>query len=434
MWRNPAKQPAIVKRLKCSLRPIVTSRQMYISDYLISQFKILPAQDPCVLQLLHFGCEGLPGNLFTMDQADLFRPVTHPPDEIYQVSPVGVGRIAAECMHPGADGVAAAIEDHVSAPGAEDLNIPSRRPGGLITHKQHVGTRVAEQRLEIIDDAAAAAHAAGGDHHARPGGLAQVGHGVFMVGMAVDGGQLVEGKGVTSGPGLLPRLGVPEGEQPTVGLGEAARQGRVDDDFQIVPRKSAGGPPVTAVMDDFLQFVEKFLGAADGEGRNQHHTPILKGSFNYLLQLPASLPSTFVEPVTIGGFQDQDVGTVRRAGGREQRRIGGAQVAGENHSQIPETAGGKGVAPGTAHLNKSRAEDMAGRLETNRDSRNGVRGNLLPGAERERGQQRCEPGENAPDETLVAADADLYRVFQHQGEEHRGRFGAVDGAVETGGE
>jgi hypothetical protein len=95
--------------------------------------------------------------------------------------------------------------------------------------------RVAEHRLEVVDDAPAAAHAAGGDDDRRAGGARQVLDGAQVGGVVVDGGELFEGQRVAAGGQLAPGFAVPVLAQLRVAGGEVRRQRRVDDDVEVVP-------------------------------------------------------------------------------------------------------------------------------------------------------------------------------------------------------
>jgi hypothetical protein len=68
--------------------------------------------------------------------------------------------------------------------------------------------RVAEHRLEVIDDAPATAHAAGGDDDRRASGTRQVLDGAQVGGMVVDGGELFEVQRVTAGGQFAPGFGL----------------------------------------------------------------------------------------------------------------------------------------------------------------------------------------------------------------------------------
>jgi len=174
-----------------------------------------------------------------MHDLDLSRPVGHAGDEFDQAGLVGVGGVAADGLDAGADGVAFAVELHVAAFGAVGLDVAAGDAGGLVADEQHVVARVAEHRLEVVDDAAAGAHAAGGDALA----------------------------------GFL----WPEALQVSVDAGEAAVQRRIQDHRQLVPGQAVGG----VLVDDLFELVKQLLGAANAEGGDQHGALVLQGALDH---------------------------------------------------------------------------------------------------------------------------------------------------------
>ena len=128
-------------------------------------------------------------------------------------------------MDLGADVVALAVEHHITAAWTMVLDVAPRRALGLVADEEDVVARVAEHGLEIVHHPAAGAHAAGGDDH---GGLAAVGQivdHVPMVGVVLDGDELVEGKRMAAL--LQPILGlvVPDLAQAPIAFGEVGGQG-----------------------------------------------------------------------------------------------------------------------------------------------------------------------------------------------------------------
>jgi hypothetical protein len=83
-------------------------------------------------------------------------------------------------------------------------------------------------------------------------------------------------------------------------------------------------------VDDFFQFVEQFLRAADAEGGDEQAALVAKGVFAERLQALAAVLAAFVGAVAVGAFQDHDVGAVGRLGRGQQGGVGGAEVAGED--------------------------------------------------------------------------------------------------------
>lgn len=83
-------------------------------------------------------------------------------------------------------------------------------------------------------------------------------------------------------------------------------------------------------MDDVFQLVEQLLRSADAEGWNEHRAVVGQGMFDNLLQALTSGAAIFMQAVTVGTFQYQDVGTAWRYAGLENRCAGRAEVAGEH--------------------------------------------------------------------------------------------------------
>ena len=82
--------------------------------------------------------------------------------------------------------------------------------------------RVAEHGLEVVDHAAAGAHAAGGNHHGRLAAVGKMLDHAAMILMAVNGDELLEGQRVAAGLQPLLGLGIPVPAQASVAGGEVA--------------------------------------------------------------------------------------------------------------------------------------------------------------------------------------------------------------------
>ncbi|MNN61519.1 hypothetical protein D3C81_1767590 [compost metagenome] len=98
----------------------------------------------------------------------------HACHEVHQPLLVGMGRIAADRVNTGADLEALVIEVDITALGAELLNHLAGCAACLIAHEQHVMAFVAEHGLQVVDDAAATAHAVAGYHDGGAGCSGQV--------------------------------------------------------------------------------------------------------------------------------------------------------------------------------------------------------------------------------------------------------------------
>jgi hypothetical protein len=89
------------------------------------------------------------------------------------------------------------------------LDVAPRRAGGLVADEQDVVPRVAQHGFQVIDDAPAAAHAAGGNDDGRAGGAGEVIDRLQVGGMVADGEHLVEGQRVAPGRQLAPSPPIP---------------------------------------------------------------------------------------------------------------------------------------------------------------------------------------------------------------------------------
>lgn len=157
-----------------------------------------------------------------MHQPHLPRPLPHPGHEAHQAGLVRMSRIAAQGLDAGADGNAFPVEVNVAATRAVLLDRLARRALGLVADEQHVVPRIAEHGLEVVEDATAGAHAAGGDDDGRAGSLGEVADHREVLVVAVDGDEVGERQRVAAALQALAGLGVPEGLEVPVGLGEAA--------------------------------------------------------------------------------------------------------------------------------------------------------------------------------------------------------------------
>lgn len=290
-----------------------------------------------------------------MDQADFSRLVGDPFDEIQQVLLVRMSRVSADGMGLGPDIVAPAVEFHIAALGAVVLNGTARGAGGLVADEEDVVSRVTEHRLQVVADPPAAAHAGGGDDDGGSCGLRQVLHGLQVGLVVVDGQQLVEGQRVATAGDALFGLLVPIGAQATVAVGEVGGQWGVEDDFDVVPGDIRGRGTLAVCLDDLLQFVEQFLGAANTERRDQYGAAVSQGMFDHRLQALGAGGSVFVCAVAIGAFEHQHVGRLGRLRIGQQRRVGRAEVAREDD-------GGLVLAFDELELDVGGAQDVAGGL------------------------------------------------------------------------
>ncbi len=155
-------------------------------------------------------------------------------------------------------------------------------------------------------------------------------------------------------------------------------------------------------MHDVLQFIEQLLGAADTERRYQHGGLALERLFDDGLQTLALIGTALVIAITIGTFPHDDLCATGRLGGRKQRRMRRAQVPGEYDTPVLLRDAVEHI-----RLDISRAEDMAGALQTDPGTQRGVVMQGKPGFEGQGNDSHLDEREVALDLCLVATDANL---------------------------
>ena len=101
---------------------------------------------------------------------------------------------------------------------------------------------------------------------------------------------------------------VPPGFEFAVDLGEACRQGRINDDFQVAPALAGG-----AVYQPF-QLVEQFLRTAHAEGGQYYGAAVFQRAIDGGFQAVATVAPVFMQAVAVGAFEYQGVGAVWRLG------------------------------------------------------------------------------------------------------------------------
>lgn len=136
-----------------------------------------------------------------------------------------MGGVAADTGDTGADIEALAIQIDIAAFRAVGLDGVPWGALGLMANEDNVVSLIAEHGFQVIDDTAAAAHAATGDDDGGTGGLGQVIDDALVVRVAIDGEELLEGQRAAPGADALAGFLVPEGLQRSVGFGETAGQG-----------------------------------------------------------------------------------------------------------------------------------------------------------------------------------------------------------------
>ena len=126
-----------------------------------------------------------------------------------------------------------------------------------------------------------------------------------------------------------------------------------------------------AILGQLVQHVDHLLGAADGKGWHDHIAALLEqGVVDRVRELFAGGIERLVQPVAIGGLDQQDVGLLDRGRVVHQRATGLAEVAREHQ------LGGRPrlIHP---HFEDGRAEDVTGVAELDPYLRMGMQGRIV---------------------------------------------------------
>lgn len=178
-------------------------------------------------------------------------------------------------------------------------------------------------------------------------------------------------------------------------------------------------------MDDFFQLVEQLLRAAEAERGNQYRAFVLQGVLDNGLEALPALGAVFVQAVAVGAFQHEDVGALGRCGGHQQRRVGSAQVAGENDARV--VARGR---VGQVDFDVGRAEDVAGALQADARHKRVGFDQGEPLVVRQGQQALFDPFDIARYLFVVPAEAELECVFEDNGQQLGRRLATEDRPLE----
>ena len=80
---------------------------------------------------------------------------------------------------------------------------------------------------------------------------------------------------------------------------------------------------------DAVQFIDQFLGPAQGKGRDVHDAAVGQGMVQGVCQGGQAVGPVFVVPLSVGGFHDQEIAGVGRVRVRDDGGVGAAQVSGK---------------------------------------------------------------------------------------------------------
>jgi len=179
----------------------------------------------------------------------------------------------------------------------------------------------------VIDDSPAGAHAAPGDDHRGAGPLDQP----EMVPVGTTGVKPVEIERMVAplqeGPGFPVPVGGKGGGDPGQFEAEGGihHHGNASEAIEL-----RHGSPEGEVGDQPVQFVEQFLGAAEGESGDEDLAAVNEGAPEDLSEPFEPMLAAFVKAVAVGGFEHQQIARRRRFGVRQERGIPGAEVPGKD--------------------------------------------------------------------------------------------------------
>ena len=165
--------------------------------------------------------------------------------------------------------------------------------------------------FQVVDNAAARTHAGSGDDDGRAVEVQQA----LVVLKLFHGIQVVEPDGVVSGGFQGFGFPVPALVHGLVQPGDPDAQRGVDEHRH---------PGVDAV-----QFIDQFLGPAQGKGRDVHDAAVGQGMVQGVCQGGQAVGPVFVVPVSVGGFHDQEITGVGRVRVRDDGGVVAAQVSGK---------------------------------------------------------------------------------------------------------
>src|SRR5690606_18899240 len=138
-------------------------------------------------------CGGLLlGAVVPVDDPDPARSVAYAPNEIDEIALAGVGAVAACGLDRGPDGVARAAEVHPAALRTPGLDGTTGRTGRVVADEEDIVPRVFDHGFQVVDDAPAGGHAAGGQDHCRAMVGSEIFHRPLVLLVAVDGVEAVE--------------------------------------------------------------------------------------------------------------------------------------------------------------------------------------------------------------------------------------------------
>lgn len=180
-------------------------------------------------------------------------------------------------------------------------------------------------------------------------------------------------------------------------------------------------------MDYVLQLVEQLLGAADAECGDEYGAAVGQGMFQHPLKALAAAAAVFMQAVAVGTFQHYGIGAPGVAGGRQQGRVRGAQVAGKDDPFAAVFVGVMYVA-----FDPGRTQDMPGRLEADAAAQVVPPNHFNPLSIGLATQHRLNHANKPAGQLPVTLHAHQEGILQHGGHQHGRRLGTVHRPLEAG--
>lgn len=251
-----------------------------------------------------------------MDEFDGAGFFGHGFNEVDEADLVGVGGKAVQDMDAGVDGNGLSVKPDpaIFTSGLADDG-SSWCSLGLITDKQHIIFGIIQVSLQVGHDAAAGQHAAACDDDGRPGKIQKF----LVVMMIFHGVEVFKFQRVIAAPEKIPGFLVPTVFEGCINVGDFETQRGVDKHGNVRIEGVIGLEPV--------DFVDQFLGPAQGKGRNEHLATVCKGLVQDSAEFFGASGPIRMNAIAVGGFQNQKIAGVRRLRIRQQRCVDISKIA-----------------------------------------------------------------------------------------------------------
>ena len=240
-------------------------------------------------------------------------------DPVHQVVVIGVRAEAGEVDDLGPDGHVLAEELDTVGPIQQ---VAAQGARGLEAHEHHGAVGAPEVILQMVADTARVAHTGSGDNDL--GGLVHV----QQLGLVYRLGQVQTGEAEHMGAVLHQRQSVLVQIAPQIAAEN--RGGLLGQRAVHVHREVLDGRDQIFVLD-LADKVQQLLGAAHGEGGDDHVAALAQRLVDDLRQLAGVAPHLGVIAVAVGGLGEHIVRTVEELGIADDGLIHIADIAGEHH-------------------------------------------------------------------------------------------------------